>query len=128
MSPARALVASFRTRQKRTYSLLVGRSISSRATTGFEVPIDTDGTITGHIEFLQTRNGAIHIVDYKPGAKSEKPIPQLMTYALALTRRTGLRLYDFVCSCFDEHNYYQFYPLHVVHKRPHADSASRSLR
>jgi ATP-dependent exoDNAse (exonuclease V) beta subunit len=88
-----------------------------KSTTGFEIPIDTDGTITGHIDFLQIRNGAIHIVDYKPGAKSEKPIPQLMTYALALSRRTGLRLFDFVCSWFDEHNYYQFYPLHVVHRR-----------
>ncbi len=45
------------------------------------------------------------------------PIPQLMTYALALSRRTGLRLFDMVCSWFDEHSYYQFYPLHVVHKR-----------
>lgn len=72
-----------------------------KSTTGFEIPVDTDGTITGHIDFLQIRNGAIHIVDYKPGSKSEKPIPQLMTYALALSRRIGLRLYDFVCSWFD---------------------------
>jgi ATP-dependent exoDNAse (exonuclease V) beta subunit len=85
--------------------------------TGFDIPIPSDVTLTGHIDFLQIRGGAIHIVDYKPGAKSEKPIPQLMVYALALSRRTGLRLFDFVCSWFDEHNYYQFYPLHVVHKR-----------
>jgi hypothetical protein len=32
------------------------------------------------------------ILDYKPGASKEKPITQL--YALALSRRTGLRLYD----------------------------------
>jgi hypothetical protein len=44
-------------------------------------------------------------------------IRQLMVYALALSRRTGLRLYDFVCAWFDEHHYYEFYPLHVVHKR-----------
>jgi hypothetical protein len=43
--------------------------------------------------------------------------PQLMVYALALSRRTGLRLYDFVCAWFDEHHYFEFYPLHVVHKR-----------
>ena len=41
----------------------------------------------------------------------------LMVYALALSRRTGLRLYDFTCAWFDEHNYFEFYPLHVVHKR-----------
>jgi len=38
-------------------------------------------------------------------------------YALALSRRTGLKLYDFVRAWFDEHAYYEFYPLHVVHKR-----------
>ena len=90
-----------------------------KKSSGFDIPIETEGTLTGHIDFLQIRNGSIHIVDYKPNAKSERPIPQLMVYALALSRRTGLRLYDFVCSWFDEHNYYQFYPLHVVHrKRP----------
>jgi hypothetical protein len=68
---------------------------------GFNIPLESDVTLTGHIDFLQVRNGAVHIVDYKPGAKSEKPIPQLMTYALALSRRTGLRLFDMVCSWFD---------------------------
>jgi hypothetical protein len=33
--------------------------------------------ITGHIDFLQARNGAIPILDYKPDARSNKPIPQL---------------------------------------------------
>jgi ATP-dependent exoDNAse (exonuclease V) beta subunit len=84
---------------------------------GFQIPIDTDATLTGHIDVLQIRNGAIHILDYKPGAAKEKPITQLMVYALALSRRTGLRLYDFVCAWFDEHHYFEFYPLHVVHKR-----------
>jgi len=84
---------------------------------GFQVPIETSTTLTGHIDFVQVRNGAIHILDYKPKARLEKPIAQLMVYALALSRRTGLKLYDFVCSWFDEHDYYEFYPLHVVHKR-----------
>jgi len=44
-----------------------------KSTTGFDIPADTDGTITGHIDFLQIRNGAIHIVDYKPGAKPRSP-------------------------------------------------------
>jgi hypothetical protein len=84
---------------------------------GFQVPIDTQTTLTGHIDFVQIRNGAVHILDYKPKARLEKPIPQLMVYALALSRRTGLKLYDFVCAWFDEHEYFEFYPLHVVHKR-----------
>jgi hypothetical protein len=86
-------------------------------TPGFAIPLDTDRPLTGHIDFLQVRNGAIHILDYKPGAKHEKPIPQLMTYALALSRRTGLRLFDFVCAWFDQDHYFEFFPLHLVHAR-----------
>jgi len=81
---------------------------------GFDIPIETNNTLTGHIDVLQIRNGKVHILDYKPGATKEKPITQLMIYALALSRRTGLRLYDFVYAWFDEHHYYEFYPLHVV--------------
>ncbi len=88
-----------------------------RRTAGFSIPLESDTTLTGHIDFLQIRNGAIHILDYKPGARLERPIPQLMTYALALSRRTGLRLFDFVCSWFDQDHYFEFYPLHVVHHR-----------
>lgn len=40
-----------------------------------------------------------------------------MIYALALSRRCDVRLFDIVCAWFDEHDYYEFYPLHVVHKR-----------
>jgi transposase-like protein len=88
-----------------------------KATPGFNVPLPSDQTLTGHIDFLQIRHNAIHILDYKPKARLERPIPQLMTYALALSRRTGIRLFDFVCAWFDEHDYYEFYPLRVVRKR-----------
>ena len=83
---------------------------------GFAIPLSPDVTLTGHIDLLQIRNGRIHILDYKPHAIREKPITQLMVYALALSLRTGLRLYDFVCSWFDEQHYFEFFPLHVVHK------------
>lgn len=72
--------------------------------------------LTGHIDFIQIRNGQIHLLDYKPNASKEKPIEQLTWYALALSRLTGLRLYNFVCAWFDDKDYYQFYPLHVVKK------------
>ena len=39
-------------------------------------------SITGHIDFLQIRNGAIHILDYKPDATTGKPFAQLTLYAL----------------------------------------------
>ena len=84
---------------------------------GFAIPLSPESTLTGHIDLVQIRNGRIHILDYKPNAVRDKPITQLMVYALALSRRTGLRLYDFVCAWFDEHHYFEFYPLHVVHKR-----------
>jgi transposase-like protein len=72
---------------------------------------------TGHIDIVQIRNGQVHILDYKPDAKHIKPVEQLMIYALALARRSHMLLYHFRCAWFDDRNYYEFYPLHVV-KRP----------
>jgi transposase-like protein len=72
--------------------------------------------LTGHIDILQVRNGVVHILDYKPQAHREKPIEQLTWYAMALSRLTGLRIYNFKCAWFDEREYYEFYPLHVVYK------------
>jgi ATP-dependent exoDNAse (exonuclease V) beta subunit len=72
--------------------------------------------LTGHIDFVQIRNGQVHLLDYKPNASKEKPIEQLTWYALALSRLTGLRIFNFVCAWFDEKDYYQFYPLHLVKK------------
>ncbi len=85
----------------------------------FDVPleIDKDQVITGHIDFVQLRNGIIHIMDFKPSAKKYKPIEQLTIYALALSRLTSLRLFNFKCAWFDEDDYFEFYPLHVVYKK-----------
>ena len=67
--------------------------------------------ITGHIDFLQVRNCAIHILDYKPDARTNKPIAQLTIYALALTRLVpGLRLFDIKCAWFNENCYNEFFP------------------
>lgn len=77
---------------------------------------DLPKLITGHIDILQIRNGQIHILDYKPKAEKEKPIEQLTLYAMALSRLTGLRLFEFKCAWFDERDYFEFYPLHVLHK------------
>ena len=80
-------------------------------------PADLPRLITGHIDFIQIRNGAIHIMDYKPNAAKERPIEQLTLYALAMSRLTGLRLFHFKCAWFDENDYFEFFPLHVVYKR-----------
>jgi hypothetical protein len=85
----------------------------------YRIPLELPpegGVLTGHIDLLQVRNGLVHILDYKPGAGKERPVQQLMVYALALSRLTGLRLYDFKCGWFDDKNYYEFFPLHVVYK------------
>lgn len=76
----------------------------------------TPKLITGHIDILQIRNGQIHILDFKPHAEKERPIEQLTLYAMALSRLTGLRLFEFKCAWFDEKDYFEFYPLHVLHK------------
>jgi hypothetical protein len=47
-----------------------------------------------------------------------------MIYALALSRLTGLRLYHFKCAWFDDEHYFEFYPLHVVHKKKKENSMS----
>ena len=70
-----------------------------------------DRAITGHIDFLQVRNGAVHILDYKPDARTNRPIAQLAIYALALTRRVpGLKLFDIKCAWFNEQEYCEFFP------------------
>ncbi len=84
--------------------------------------------ITGHIDFLHVRNGQVHILDYKPNAEKERPIEQLTWYALALSRLTGLRLYEFVCAWFDDKNYFEFYPLHVVMKKTRRGGKARKKK
>ncbi len=83
---------------------------------GFDLDFDSR-IITGHIDILQIRNGYIHILDYKPDAKKEKHAHvQLTIYALALSRRVGLPLKTFKCAWFDEHDYFEFFPLQGVYK------------
>jgi hypothetical protein len=74
--------------------------------------------ITGHIDFLQLRNGAVHILDYKPDARINKPIAQLTIYALALARLTGIKLFDIKCAWFNEHEYCEFFPRTLFSPHP----------
>jgi len=83
---------------------------------GSKKPVKFPRLLTGHIDFVQVRNGSVHLLDYKSGAAKERPIEQLTWYAMALSRLTGLRLFEFKCGWFDEKNYFEFYPLHVVKK------------
>jgi len=85
----------------------------------WQVPLGLkeDEVVTGHIDLIQIRNGTVHIMDYKPSARKVKPIDQLTIYALAMSRLTSLRLFHFKCAWFDENDYYEFFPLHVVMKK-----------
>ena len=67
--------------------------------------------LTGHIDILQVRRDRIHILDYKPGARSEtKAAQQLFLYALALSKRTKIPNKNMTCAYFDENIYFQFTP------------------
>ena len=53
----------------------------------------------------------MHILDYKPDTRTNKPIAQLAIHALALTIRVpGLKLFDIKCSWFNEEEYNEFFP------------------
>jgi ATP-dependent exoDNAse (exonuclease V) beta subunit len=70
-----------------------------------------EALLTACVDFIQVRNGAVHILDYKPDARTNKPMAQLEIYALALTvRAPGLRLFDIKCAWFNEHEYAEFFP------------------
>jgi transposase-like protein len=78
----------------------------------------TDRAITGHIDFLQVRNGCVHVLDYKPDARTNRPIAQLAIYALALTRRVpGLKLFDIKCAWFNELEYLEIFPRTLFSRR-----------
>jgi ATP-dependent exoDNAse (exonuclease V) beta subunit len=82
---------------------------------GFDLDFHTE-VVTGHIDFLQIRNGRVHILDYKPEARKEAHAhEQLTIYALPLARRTGLPLKLFECTWFDEKDYFEFYSLTGVY-------------
>ena len=87
----------------------------------FDLDFETD-VITGHIDFLQIRNGHIHILDYKPDARKETHAHvQLTIYALALARRANLPLKAFKCAWFDEKDYFEFFPLTGVYMPPNKE-------
>lgn len=81
-------------------------------------PGDVQAVVTGHIDFLQVRNGSIYVLDYKPDTRTNKPIAQLAIYALALSRLTGIKLFDIKCAWFNEHEYCEFFPRALLAQRP----------
>jgi hypothetical protein len=70
--------------------------------------------VTGHIDFLQVRNGAIHLLDYKPDTTTNKPFAQLTIHALALSYLTDIPLLDFKCALFNEHQYCEVFPRTIL--------------
>jgi hypothetical protein len=67
------------------------------------------GGILGHIDFLQVFKKNVLVLDYKPGAtKDKKAQAQLVIYAVALSRRTGIHLREIRCAWFDDKDYFSF--------------------
>jgi hypothetical protein len=98
---------------------LTAQDLAYYRTRGFRLDFESR-IITGHIDFLQIRNGYLHILDYKPEARKEKHAHvQLTIYALALSRRLNLPLKNFKCAWFDEHAYFEFFPLQSVYRPSH---------
>lgn len=88
------------------------------AAPALEHPAGGYAAVTGHADIIQLRDGKVHVLDYKPGARHEKPYAQLTLYALALTRRIpGLSLMDIRCTWFDEHHAYAFEPREALRSR-----------
>jgi transposase-like protein len=82
--------------------------------------------LTGHIDFVQVRNGAIYILDYKPDATTNKPFAQLTIYALALSHLTGIPLFDFKCAWFNEEQYCEFFPRTILARSQKPDVLDRA--
>lgn len=92
-----------------------------KAAPGFRIPFKLEKPLAGHIDFVQVRGGAVHVLDYKPEAAKERHAhEQLVLYALALSARTGIKLKDMRCAWFDEKDYFEFFPLLMVYSRPGA--------
>ena len=101
--------------------ILTREDIAYYRSRGFALNFDAD-VVTGHIDFLQIRNGYLHILDYKPEGRNEKHAHvQLTIYALALARRTGLLLKNIKCAWFDEKDYLEFFPLTGVYMPPNKE-------
>ena len=74
-------------------------------------------SITGHIDFIQVRHDKVHILDYKPDAKTNRPVAQLTIYALAISRLAGIPLFDIKCAWFNEEQYCEFFPGALLPRR-----------
>lgn len=74
------------------------------------------GSVTGHIDVLQVKNGKVRILDYKPNASREHPEGQILNYARALSYRTKVSLKDMECAWFDGKDCYSFDPSKAVWK------------
>ncbi len=67
--------------------------------------------LTGHIDVLRFKNNKIEIWDYKPKVRvNDHAGLQVLLYAIALSKRTGIPLTQFKCGYFDNKVAYSFYP------------------
>jgi hypothetical protein len=71
----------------------------------------SDDPLTGHIDILRLEDDKIWIWDYKPKAFDERyAATQIFSYALMLSKRTGIPLTKFRCGYFDDKYTFIFKP------------------
>ena len=80
------------------------------ASAGVSIPPELARLRVAHVDLIQIRSGMVHILAYKADSHARDPIEELTLWAIALSRATGLRLYDFKCAWFNEDKVSRVFP------------------
>ncbi|GAB4324302.1 MAG: hypothetical protein Kow0069_29850 [Promethearchaeota archaeon] len=77
-----------------------------------EVPVWRNNkiTVTGHVDLLQFREGAIHVLDYKPEGHFIRSLPQVAFYGLLLSRLVKSRELRVRCASFSKDGAWWYSP------------------
>lgn len=108
--------------------LLERADFNPLAEAGVAVEPELSGASALFMDAIQIRGGLIHLMLYAPPPVEREPIEELTLAAVALSRATGLPLYDFKCAWFNESHYREFFPRYLVRllapppKTDHPDS------
>ncbi|PKN18750.1 MAG: hypothetical protein CVU65_18195 [Deltaproteobacteria bacterium HGW-Deltaproteobacteria-22] len=104
----------FLTRDPFTVGVEVPVWLEAREIEDFAEVFGGHGPLTGHIDLVREKGGAIEVWDYKPHARRERhAATQVFLYTFMLSVRTGIPLKHFRCGYFDERDCYTFSPLGI---------------
>ncbi|PKN46104.1 MAG: hypothetical protein CVU59_07065 [Deltaproteobacteria bacterium HGW-Deltaproteobacteria-17] len=104
----------FLTRDPFTVGVEVPVWLEARELEDFAEVFGGSGPLTGHIDLVREKGGAVEVWDYKPHARRERhAATQVFLYTFMLSVRTGILLRHFRCGYFDERDCYTFSPLGI---------------